>query len=109
MFDDVLYHCMICKNSLVMWWFICIYLYVLGFFLSFTLFFPKKHYQKPERQTSIEEKRNYVVAELLETEKSYVEALKMIQEVHNLLHTYKGPSCSKGSYTYLMNKSLSSG
>ena len=37
--------------------------------------------QKPERQTSIEEKRKYVVAELLETEKSYVEALKMIQEV----------------------------
>lgn len=39
--------------------------------------------QKPERQTSIEEKRKYVVAELLETEKSYVEALKMIQEVTN--------------------------
>ena len=37
--------------------------------------------QKPERQTSIEEKRKYVVAELLETEKSYVDALKMIQEV----------------------------
>ncbi|XP_078357536.1 proto-oncogene vav-like [Oculina patagonica] len=35
---------------------------------------------KPERQTSIEEKRKYVVAELLETEKSYVEALSMIQE-----------------------------
>ena len=41
--------------------------------------------QKPERQTSIEEKRKYVVAELLETEKSYVEALKMIQEV-TLVH-----------------------
>lgn len=35
---------------------------------------------KPERQTSIEEKRKYVVAEILETEKSYVDALKMIQE-----------------------------
>lgn len=81
----------------------------LAFFYHLLCFLPKQHYQKPERQTSIEEKRNYVVAELLETEKSYVEALKMIQEVHNLLHTYKGPSCSKGSYTYLMNKSLSSG
>lgn len=78
------------------------------FSIIYSVFSLKKHYQKPERQTSIEEKRNYVVAELLETEKSYVEALKMIQEVHNLLHTYKGPSCSKGSYTYLMNK-LSSG
>lgn len=39
-----------------------------------------QRFPKPERQTSIEEKRNYVVAELLETEKSYVEALKMIQE-----------------------------
>lgn len=81
----------------------------LAFFYHLLCFLPKKHYQKPERQTSIEEKRNYVVAELLETEKSYVEALKMIQEVHNLLHTYKGPSCSRGSYTYPMNKSLSSG
>ncbi|XP_074614925.1 proto-oncogene vav-like isoform X1 [Acropora palmata] len=35
---------------------------------------------KPERQTSIEEKRKYIVAEILETEKSYVDALKMIQE-----------------------------
>ena len=35
---------------------------------------------KPERQSSVEEKRRYVVAEILETEKSYVEALKMIQE-----------------------------
>ena len=37
--------------------------------------------QNPAPQTSIEEKRKYVVNELLETEKNYVEALKMIQEV----------------------------
>lgn len=38
-------------------------------------------FKKPERQSSVEEKRKYVVAEILETEKSYVEALQMIQEV----------------------------
>lgn len=42
-------------------------------------------FQKPERQTSIEEKRKYVVAEILETEKSYVDALKMIQEASCIL------------------------
>ena len=47
--------------------------------ILFTLF------QKPERQTSIEEKRKYVVAEILETEKSYVDALKMIQEASYIL------------------------
>jgi len=45
--------------------------------------------QKPERQTSIEEKRKYVVAELLETEKSYVEALKMIQEVTTVVRVFQ--------------------
>ena len=49
--------------------------------LFFTLSISVALFQKPERQTSIEEKRKYVVAEILETEKSYVDALKMIQEV----------------------------
>ncbi|XP_048587151.1 protein vav isoform X2 [Nematostella vectensis] len=39
---------------------------------------------KPSRQSSQEEKRKYIVAEIIETEKGYVEALRMI--VHNFIN-----------------------
>ena len=47
-----------------------------------TVFFLQKG--KPSRQSSLEEKRKYVVAELLETERGYVQALQMIEEVSTL-------------------------